>query len=227
MWIGLVLLVIIIILSGLAYAGLRANEADWGNLHSNIIDGLLRLFCRNYHRLHFAPIPLPATGPAIIAANHISGLDPFLIFAACKRPVHFMIASDQYYRFGLTWLFRLAGCIPLEMNGRNDGAVRSALKALQEGKVLALFPQGGIHREHEPRVRLKRGVHKLAEVSKAPVFPVRLSNIRGAGHVVKGVILRSRARLESFPPIECATMDHHACLATLAGHLQIQTHATA
>lgn len=221
---SLLLIVTVLVLSSFALIGLRANEADWGSVHSNIIDGWFRLFCRRYHRLQAQPISLPEQGPAIIAANHISGLDPFLIFTSCKRPVHFMIAANQYYRFGMTWLFKRAGCIPVEMNGRSDAAIRAALTALEEGKVVALFPQGGIHREDEPRARLKRGVHKLAERSGAPVFPVYISEVHGAGHVARSVLLRGRPRLESFAPIECAAMDHRSCLDELARHLKLNGH---
>lgn len=221
MLISFLLIALVLFISSLSYVGMQANEADWGSTHSNILDGLLRLFCLRYHRLQYEMIPLPDKGPAIIASNHTSGLDPFLISAACKRPVHFMIAADQYDRFGMTWLFKLAGCIPVDLNGRTDTAIRAALKALEEGKVVALFPQGGIHSEEQPRLRLKRGVHKLAEKSGAPVFPVHICNVRGAGFVAKSVILRGAARLESFAPIECAAMDHHACLAELAKHFKV------
>jgi len=221
MLVSFLLIIIVILLSSLAYVGKRANETDWGSSHANILDGLLRIFCRRYHRLQGELIPLPDCGPAIIASNHISGLDPFLIFASCKRPIHFMIAENEYYRFGVTWLFKLSGCIPVDMNGRGDGAIRAAARALEEGKVIALFPQGGIHREHKPRNRLKRGVYKLAELSGAPVFPLYISNVRGAGHVVKSVFQRGKPRLQSFPPIECAGLDHHTCLKELARHLKV------
>lgn len=224
MLVNFLLISMLLFISSLIYVGGRANETDWGSTPANILDGLLRLFCKRYHQLQSETIPLPDIGPAIIASNHISGLDPFLIFASSKRPVHFMIAANQYYRFGMTWLFKLGGCIPIEMNGRSDAAIRAALKALEEGKVIALFPQGGIHRDHQPRNRLKRGVHRLAKISGAPVFPVHISNVRGAGHVAKSVILRGEARLESFAPIECAAMDHHACLNELAKHLKVHKH---
>ncbi len=218
------LVVSIVLLSSLAIIGLKASRADWGSTHANIIDGLLRLFCLRYHRLKADTIALPEEGPAIIASNHISGLDPLLIFAACRRPVHFMIAANQYKRFGVTWLFKLGGCIPVDMNGRGDGAIRAAYKALEEGKVVALFPQGGIHREHKPRNRLKRGVYKLAEMSGAPVYPLHISNVKGAGHVVKSVLQRGHPTLQSFPPIECTGMDHHTYLTTLARHLKVDHH---
>lgn len=224
MLLSFLLIGLVVFISSVFYMGLRANEADWGAPFSNAIDGLMRLFCRRYHRLQSQPIPLPEQGAAIIASNHVSGLDPLLIFTACRRPVHFMIAAEQYYRFGLTWLFKLAGCIPVDRGRRNDGALRAALKALEEGKVVALFPQGGIHHGHLPPPRLKRGVHKLAQLSGAPVFPVHVSGIRGEGYVVKGVIQRSHARLESFAPIQCAEMDAHRCLHTLARYMKVHHH---
>ena len=213
--------ILLCLFSILAFIGLRANQADWGSLHANILDGLIRLFCYRYHRLQTDEIPLPKQGPAILACNHISGLDPFLIFAACKRPVHFLIAEDQYRRFGVTWLFKLAGCIPVDTAGRGDGAIRAAARALEEGAVVALFPQGGIHRENKPRNKLKRGVYKLAEMSGAPVYPLHISDIKGAGHVVASIILRGHPNLQSFPPIDCAGMEHHECLKTLARHLKV------
>jgi 1-acyl-sn-glycerol-3-phosphate acyltransferase len=215
------LLFLFSLLSILVMIGLRANQADWGSLHANVLDGLLRLFCFRYHRLNTDEINLPEAGPAIVACNHISGLDPFLVFAACKRPVHFLIAEDQYRRFGATWLFKLAGCIPVDTKGRGDGALRAAAKALADGSVIALFPQGGIHREHKPRNRLKRGVYKLAEMSGAPVYPLHIRDVKGAGHVLGSILQRGHPVLQSFPPIDCTDMDHKTCLKTLAHQLKV------
>ena len=64
-----------------------ANVADWGGKWKNRVDGLNRLFLRNYHKCHIDPVPLPEEGPALVVANHISGLDPMMMIAACQRPV--------------------------------------------------------------------------------------------------------------------------------------------
>jgi 1-acyl-sn-glycerol-3-phosphate acyltransferase len=117
-----------------------ANVADWGGKWQNRLDGLNRLFLRRYHKCQIDPVPLPEEGPALVVANHISGLDPMMMIAACQRPVHFIIASEQYYRFGLNWLFRLGGCIPVDRSSRDDSAFRAALQALHDGKVVGLFP---------------------------------------------------------------------------------------
>ncbi len=215
---GLILVVVLV------WLGLRrlwrlaeaANGADWGGKWINRIDGLIRLLLRHYHRFQCQPVPLPEAGPALVVANHVSGLDSLMMIAACNRPVRFIIAIEEYNRFGLRWLFRLGGCIPVDRKSRDDTAFQAALDALKRGEVVGLFPQGGIHDPKDPPPRLRRGVARLASLSGAPVYPVYISGIRAEGHVIRSVILRSHARLESFPPIECHLQEESECLQALA-----------
>ena len=193
-----------------------ANVADWGSKWQNRIDGLNRLFLRNYHKCQLEPVPLPQEGPALVVANHISGLDPIMMIAACRRPVHFIIASEQYYRFGLNWLFRLSGCIPVDRSSRDDSAFRAALEALQEGKVVGLFPEGGMHKPGKEPKRLKRGVARLAKLSGAAVFPMHISGVSLPGHVLPAVIWPNQAHLQSYPPVDCASLEERECLEHLA-----------
>ena len=207
----------------LALFGVRAcrasSQTDWGAGWKNLIDGLVRLFCRRYHRFEFEPVPLPERGPAILVCNHVSGLDPLLLIAACRRPLRFMIAVEQYRRFGLTWLFRAAGCIPVDRGGNPHRAYRAALKALAEGEVVALFPHGKIHLDSGPPRRLKGGAAKLAHMTGALIYPVRVEGIRGEGHIVRAVVKRSRARLRSFAPVDCSGLSFNDCLVCLATYL--------
>lgn len=197
-----------------------ASEADWGARWLNRLDGLNRIFCRRFHRFRFAPVPLNGRGPALLASNHVSGLDPLLLVAACRRPVRFIIAEEQYRRFGFTWFFRAIGCIPVDREARPARAFRAALKALRAGEVVALFPHGRIHLDSEPPRRLKPGVAKMAQLSGAPIYPVRIEGVRGEGRLVSAVFLRSRARLSSFAPIDCAGLATPDCLASLADCLE-------
>ncbi len=201
-----------------------ANVADWGSKWKNRIDGLNRLFLISYHKCHIDPVPLPEQGPALVVANHISGLDPMMMVAACKRPVHFIIASEQYYRFGLNWLFRLGGCIPVDRSSRDDSAFRAALQALHEGKVIGLFPEGGMHLPGKGPKRLKRGVARLAKLSGSPVYPMHVSGVSLPGHVLPAVIWPNQARLESYPPMTCESMEEGECLAQLAQLMRNSDH---
>ena len=179
--------------------GDRAQVADWGHRWLNFLDGLNRLFCRHYHRLRKRRLHLPPTGAALVVANHISGLDPLLMLAVSPRPLRFIIAREQYERWWLRWLFRALGCIPVERGANSRVALTHARRALAAGEVVALFPFGGIHLEHHGPGKLRRGIQHLARASGAPVYPLRLSGIRGLGMVVASVFLRSRARIRFLP----------------------------
>ena len=218
--VAVILVLIMLLFHWLFRKAEAANVADWGGKWQNRLDGLNRLFLRNYHKCDIEPVPLPAEGPALVVANHLSGLDPMMMLAACQRPVHFIIASEQYYRFGLRWLFRLGGCIPVDRSGRDDRAFRAALQALQEGKVVGLFPEGGIHLPGKGPKRLKRGVARLAKLSGAPVYPMQVSGVRLPGHVLPAVLWPNAARLRSYPPLACAKLEEQACLKQLLQILQ-------
>lgn len=195
-----IIIILLLILWLLIHWGLKAcaaaQEIDWGKPWLNYLDGLNRLFCKHYHGLRYMPLDLPAQGSALVMANHISGLDPLLMVAASRRPLRFIIAREQYERFGLNWLFRAVGCIPVDRDRHPERALWRALRALEAGEVVALFPQGTIVLLHESR-KLKRGGIWLAQRTQSPIYPVYISGIQGVGHIFRGVIFKSQASLVS------------------------------
>ena len=218
-WLTLVLLATIPLSWWIARRLLAASRADWGRPWLNVLDGANRIFCRRFHRLHSAQVPLPAHGAALVVANHVSGLDPLLMIAASHRPLRFLIAREQYRRFGFQWLFRAVGCIPVERGGNTHRALAAARRALQRGEVVALFPQGRIHLDHEPPARLKRGIAHLAKLSGAPVVALRIDGVRGAGDTLWAVFLRSRARLTVFSPVYYEDAEPERMMETLERQL--------
>ena len=201
---------------GLVYVGQKATEVDWGGKRINWVDGLNRILCRYVHGLDDKnKILLPVTGPAIVVANHISGLDPFLLIAACKRPLRFLIAREEYERPVLNWLFRASGCIPVDRTGRPEKALREALHALQEGEVVALFPHGRILLDKELPHKIKGGVARLAIWSEATIYPVRIDGVGGEGHVALAPIIPSKVTLSMGTPLQCEATEMKACLASI------------
>lgn len=184
------------------HACLSARKTEWNHSWLNYVDGFVRLvFCRYYHRLEFTPIELPAQGSAIVVANHLSGLDPLLLLAASHRPLRFLIAREIYDSIWLNWLYRAVGCISVDRVKRPETALRAALRALQAGEVVAIFPQGKITLPTDPPRKLKRGSLWLAQQAQCPIYPVHIANIRGMGYVIWSVFLPTRATLTNYPPI--------------------------
>ncbi len=204
-WVMLaVVLILTFVIVKLIKGAKKYNHIDWGSPFLNFIDGLIRYYCIRFHRLDFERFSLPTEGGAILISNHISGLDPLLLIAASDRPIRFMIATEEYNRFGLNWLFKRAGCIPVNRSGRADIAFRQARRALDQGEIIALFPHGKIHLDHEEPFRVKPGIKRLAELTKHSIFVCRIVGVRGQGTIFSSLILRSRSRLLQFP-----TINHH------------------
>jgi 1-acyl-sn-glycerol-3-phosphate acyltransferase len=174
----------------------EASRIDWGSVWLNRLDGLNRIFCRYYHRLEPVELPLPECGGAIVVANHVSGLDPLLMIASSHRPLRFLIAREQYQRFGVQWLFRAVGCIPVDREKSPEKAMRQAFKALLQGEVVALFPHGKIHLDSDPPRKIKAGAARLASRTSAPVIPLRISGVRAQGRIMRAIVVRSEITVQ-------------------------------
>ncbi len=197
----------------------RENRADWSSKWLNRLDGLNRIFCRKYHRLHFDPIPLPKSGGILVASNHTSGLDPLLLIAASERPLRFLMALEYYEMWGLKWLFRAVGCIPVERYGRPQAALYSARVALETGEAVAIFPHGAIHLDHELPRTLKRGVAWLACSTGATIYPMRIEGVKGLDQVIRSVWRRSHARITCYPEIDVTDKSQQSILTELGQHV--------
>jgi len=192
------------------------RRIDWQHRWVNVIDGWVRWYCRRFHRLRGETLNLPPHGGAIVVANHFSGVDGFLLVALSERPLRFLIAEEEYRRFGLQWLFRAIGAIPVARQSRPERAYREAVRQLKAGEVVALFPHGGIRLDSDPPIKLKGGVVRLSTLSQSPVLPLRIEGQRGQGTVVTSFLLRGRVRAEQFDYIFCSEGDNHLQLEQIA-----------
>ncbi len=155
----------------------------------------------------------PEHGPAIIVANHTSPADPLLLwirhFSQFRKPrlrvIGYMMAKEYYTRGGLlTWICKAMECIPVERNGQDMAPIKEALRRLQAGHLLGLFPEGGINIE-SPNERLRAGevgVAWLALRSKAPVIPVFISDAPRSESMVRVFFKRARSRLTYGHPVD-------------------------
>ncbi|MES0810953.1 lysophospholipid acyltransferase family protein [Roseibium sp. SCPC15] len=123
---------------------------------------------------------LPSDGPAIIVANHNSHLDTMVLMALMPlsklKDIKPVAAADYFFSSPKkAWLSEhVLGIIPVERGGagRSEDPLQGCYKALEDGKVLILFPEGS-RGEPEQMTDLKKGISYLAErFPSAPVVPV-------------------------------------------------------
>jgi len=113
---------------------------------------------------------IPSKGAFILAANHCSYLDPFLLTASTHRPLHFITRAKILTLPFLGWVFKHANTIPVKSRGRDLKAIKDSLKVLAKGKVLAIFPEGTRTKDRKLK-EAKSGVGMIAYMAKVPVLP--------------------------------------------------------
>jgi 1-acyl-sn-glycerol-3-phosphate acyltransferase len=137
---------------------------------------------------------VPAAGPALLAANHESIWDPFVLGVLTARPIRFMAKAELWRYPLLRTALEAFGAFPVERGSGDTTAFARAVRLLEEGEVLGIFPQG-TSKFDRPR-RYQRGVARLALLTGTPIVPVRLLGTRG--------ILRPglpRVRIVAGPPL--------------------------
>ena len=127
------------------------------------------------------PQHVPARGPALIVANHMSHADGFLIAACIERFVRFMVWKPYYEMKPLNGFFRLAKAIPVGTTGLRDMAasIKAARAELAGGHVVCIFAEGAISRTGN-LLPFKRGLEKIVHGLDVPVIPVHLDRLWGS-----------------------------------------------
>ena len=116
---------------------------------------------------------LPQRGGAIVVARHRSWLDPPCVGAACPRTVRFLILSKVYEKPWARWFYRSMRALPVAAGGvASLGALREALRYLQRGGLIGVFPEGGVVTGSDGR--LHPGAALLAVRSGAPIVPLEI-----------------------------------------------------
>jgi 1-acyl-sn-glycerol-3-phosphate acyltransferase len=121
---------------------------------------------------------VPATGPAILASNHLSYADWLFMPLTLPRRVTFVAKAEYFTTPGIKGWFQKkffsgAGQVPIDRSGANaaEGALKTAKKILDEGELFGIYPEGT--RSHDGKLyRGKTGVARLALETGVPVIPV-------------------------------------------------------
>lgn len=152
-----------------------------------------RLLMRRIYRVEVVGAErIPAGGGVILAANHASIWDPFILGVVTKRPIHYMAKSELFSSRVLAAVMRSLNAFPVERGGGDRTAMSEAASLLRRGEVLGIFPQG------TSKPHLQRGWHRgaarLALVTGAPLVPVHMTGTRSKP-------FRARVRIAVAPPI--------------------------
>jgi 1-acyl-sn-glycerol-3-phosphate acyltransferase len=131
---------------------------------------------------------IPSSGPVLLAANHRSFLDPFVIGALTRRPVYYMAKRELFEHRWQAWLLNSLGAFPVDRGRADEQAMATARAILERGDCVVIFPEGTRVRPG-PLARPHRGVGRLALQTGASVVPVA---VQGTEDVRRGWRIRPR-----------------------------------
>lgn len=127
---------------------------------------------------------IPVDGPLIIAANHLSHIDPAFIMTATKRPVSYMSKKEHFDGVIRRLVFKQVGVIPVDREEGGKDALKGAIEILEKGGAIGIFPEGTRSRDGKMG-KGKTGVARLAALTGAAVVPVAIRQTDGVWPVSK------------------------------------------
>ena len=150
----------------------RAREHGANPIVYWLVRAVLQPFFLIYFRMsRIGREHIPAEGPVIIASNHRSFLDPFVIATMARRPMYYVAKKEIFVWRWEAWLLNALGAFPVDRGGGDAEMIKTAEAILGRGDIVLMFPEGTRTRPGALG-KPKRGVGRLALETGAPVVPV-------------------------------------------------------
>jgi 1-acyl-sn-glycerol-3-phosphate acyltransferase len=153
------------------HARARTREPDW-------VYELVRLITSvyGYTLLRARAIStenVPGRGAVILAPNHFSFMDHFLMGSYIRRKVRFM-AKSQLFKRPMQFIYTHGGVFPVRRGARDEEAFITADTILERGGAITMYCEGGRSRTGKVQEQAKRGIGRLALETGAPVVPIAI-----------------------------------------------------
>ncbi|MBM4068815.1 MAG: 1-acyl-sn-glycerol-3-phosphate acyltransferase [Planctomycetes bacterium] len=123
------------------------------------------------------PAHWPGDGPCLVIANHTCSADPAFLLAASTRGISFLVAAEHYdVHPAIRLILDHLDCVRVRRDGRDWLAIRRALRRLENGLAVCLFPEGNLSGVPSGRLlRAKQGIAYLALKTRVPVYPAYIA----------------------------------------------------
>ncbi len=124
---------------------------------------------------------IPSSGPTILAANHLSHVDPVIVIATSRRKVNYLAKDGHFKNFWLRQFMKMTGQIETHREAGGDQALSAAADVLSSNNALGIFPEGTRSRRTEKPFLLpgKTGIARLAaSYPNSVVIPIAMIGSR-------------------------------------------------
>lgn len=118
---------------------------------------------------------IPQDGSCILAGNHTSNYDAYLLFKSTNRPIHFL-GKIELFKGPMKYFFKIMHLIPVDRSKKNVSAKEAAISVLKEEKVIGIFPEGTYHSQGKKTkdgdlLPFKGGAISFSLKVNAPIVP--------------------------------------------------------
>jgi 1-acyl-sn-glycerol-3-phosphate acyltransferase len=149
----------------------RTREPDWVY---EVTRMLTSLYAYTFLRVRaISPEKAPGAGAVILAPNHFSFMDHFLMGCYIRRKVRFM-AKSQLFKKPMQFVYTHGGVFPVRRGARDEEMVITAETILARGGAITMYCEGGRSRTGKVATEAKRGIGRLALETGAPVVPIAI-----------------------------------------------------
>lgn len=115
---------------------------------------------------------IPKKGPFIVVSNHFNRLDPPFVIYAIKKPINFLMASDQTVEAQIMWAPWLYGFIPTNRQNLAPSTLKKSLRALKNREIVGIFPEGTATEQYLRPA--KKGAAYMAMSANVPILPMSI-----------------------------------------------------
>jgi 1-acyl-sn-glycerol-3-phosphate acyltransferase len=150
----------------------RTREPDWAYELTRVITSL---YAYTFLRVRsISSEKVPGAGAVILAPNHFSFMDHFLMGCYIRRKVRFM-AKSQLFKPGLMqFIYTHGGVFPVRRGARDEETFITAETIIARGGAITMYCEGGRSRTGKVAEHAKRGIGRLALETGAPVVPIAI-----------------------------------------------------
>ncbi len=145
------------------------------------------------YRVHIRGQEHVPEGGAILSGNHVSYLDPMIMWVVAPRKVHFMAKAELFEEGFLSWLLPRLWTFPVKRGQADREAIATATDLLRSGELVGIFPEGTRRRDVEGVGEMHSGAAFLALRSGCPIVPFGIAGTQEA--------MPEGARFPRFPKV--------------------------
>jgi 1-acyl-sn-glycerol-3-phosphate acyltransferase len=149
----------------------RTREPDWAYELTRLLTSLYAYTLLRARAISTEHVP--GRGAVILAPNHFSFMDHFLMGCYIRRKVRFM-AKSQLFKPPMQFIYTHGGVFPVRRGARDEEVFTTAHAILQRGGAITMYCEGGRSRTGKLAEQAKRGIGRIALQSGAPVVPIAI-----------------------------------------------------